>query len=76
MYFFFLFFLQNHQERHENLQLREENTRLRADNHHFREGLANASCPNCGGPTAVGEMSFEEHHLLLENAKLTEEVRT
>ncbi|KAL0815559.1 hypothetical protein Bca101_072003 [Brassica carinata] len=66
---------ENHQERHENLQLREENTRLRADNHHFREGLAKASCPNCGGPTAVGEMSFEEHHLLLENAKLTEEIR-
>ncbi|CAF1823268.1 hypothetical protein Bca4012_029773 [Brassica carinata] len=65
----------NHQERHENLQLREENTRLRADNHHFREALANASCPNCGGRTAVGEMSFEEHHLHLENAKLTEEIR-
>jgi len=40
----------------------------------FREALSNASCPNCGGPTAIGEMSFDEHHLRLENARLREEV--
>ncbi|KAE8075731.1 hypothetical protein FH972_014423 [Carpinus fangiana] len=61
-------------ERHENTQLRSENEKLRADNMRYREALSNASCPNCGGPTAIGEMSFDEHHLRLENARLREEI--
>ncbi|KAK7263531.1 hypothetical protein RJT34_31123 [Clitoria ternatea] len=61
-------------ERHENSQLRAENEKLRADNMRYREALSNASCPNCGGPTAIGEMSFDEHHLRLENARLREEI--
>ncbi|MBA0592838.1 hypothetical protein Gorai_009807, partial [Gossypium raimondii] len=40
----------------------------------YREALSTASCPNCGGPTAVGQMSFDEHHLRLENARLREEI--
>lgn len=66
--------LQTQHERHENTQLRTENEKLRADNMRYREALSNASCPNCGGPTALGEMSFDEHHLRLENARLREEV--
>lgn len=42
----------------------------------YREALANASCPQCGGPTVVGEMSFDEHQLRLENARLREEVHS
>ncbi|KAG2712240.1 hypothetical protein I3843_04G107100 [Carya illinoinensis] len=61
-------------ERHENTQLRTENEKLRADNMRYRDALSNASCPNCGGPTAIGEMSFDEHHLRLENARLREEI--
>ncbi|ONI18488.1 hypothetical protein PRUPE_3G218500 [Prunus persica] len=61
-------------ERHENTQLRNENEKLRADNMRYREALGSASCPNCGGPTAIGEMSFDEHHLRLENARLREEI--
>ncbi|KAF9688296.1 hypothetical protein SADUNF_Sadunf02G0182800 [Salix dunnii] len=61
-------------ERHENTQLRNENEKLRADNMRYREALSNASCPNCGGPTAIGEMSFDEHHLRLENTRLREEI--
>ncbi|KAL6954469.1 Homeobox-leucine zipper protein MERISTEM L1, partial [Sarracenia purpurea var. burkii] len=61
-------------ERHENTQLRNENEKLRADNMRYREALGNASCPNCGGPTALGEMSFDEHHLRVENARLREEI--
>lgn len=40
----------------------------------YREALSNASCPNCGGPTAIGEMSFDEQHLRIENVRLREEV--
>ncbi|XP_038994175.1 homeobox-leucine zipper protein HDG2-like isoform X2 [Hibiscus syriacus] len=62
-------------ERQENTQLRAENEKLRADNTRFREALSTSySCPNCGGPTAVGQMSFDEHHLRLENARLREEI--
>ncbi|KAE9593060.1 putative transcription factor & lipid binding HD-SAD family [Lupinus albus] len=61
-------------ERHENTQLRTENDKLRAENMRYREALSNAVCPNCGGPTAMGEMSFDEHHLRLENARLREEI--
>ncbi|KAK3031877.1 hypothetical protein RJ639_035647 [Escallonia herrerae] len=61
-------------ERHENTQLRQENEKLRAENMRYREALSNTSCPNCGGPTAIGEMSFDEHHLRLENARLREEI--
>ncbi|KAK9285488.1 hypothetical protein L1049_024840 [Liquidambar formosana] len=61
-------------ERHENTQLRTENEKLRSENMRYREALNNASCPHCGGPTAIGEMSFDEHHLRLENARLREEI--
>ncbi|KAL6284593.1 hypothetical protein ACE6H2_015522 [Prunus campanulata] len=46
-------------ELHENTQLRNENEKLRADNMRYREAIGSASCPNCGGPTAIGEMIIE-----------------
>nr|QRK14276.1 homeobox-leucine zipper protein [Actinidia deliciosa] len=61
-------------ERLENTALRNENDKLRSDNMKYREALSNASCLNCGGPTAVGEMSFDEQHLRIENARLREEI--
>uniref|UniRef100_A0A5B7A3X9 Putative homeobox-leucine zipper protein MERISTEM L1-like n=1 Tax=Davidia involucrata TaxID=16924 RepID=A0A5B7A3X9_DAVIN len=61
-------------ERHENSQLRAENEKLRADNIRYKEALGNATCPNCGGPAAIGEMSFDEQHLRIENARLREEI--
>ncbi|RZR81234.1 hypothetical protein BHM03_00007423, partial [Ensete ventricosum] len=61
-------------KRQENNQLRAENERLRDENLRYKEGLSNASCPNCGGPASLGEMSFDEHHLRIENARLREEV--
>ncbi|GAU31925.1 hypothetical protein TSUD_271100 [Trifolium subterraneum] len=64
--------------RHTQHQIQEmeaaENEKLRTDNMRYREALSNASCPNCGGPTAIGEMSFDEHHLRLENGRLREEI--
>ncbi|PON64301.1 Octamer-binding transcription factor [Parasponia andersonii] len=63
-------------ERHENIQLRTENEKLSADNVRYREALSRHSlCPNCGGPTpTIGEMSFYEHNLRVENARLREEI--
>ncbi|KAL4585459.1 hypothetical protein LXL04_010080 [Taraxacum kok-saghyz] len=61
-------------ERHENTQLRNENDKLRSENIRYKEALANATCPNCGGPAAIGEMSFDEQHLRIENARLREEI--
>ncbi|KAK3199625.1 hypothetical protein Dsin_023040 [Dipteronia sinensis] len=63
-----------HCSHHENTQLRMENKKLRVDNMRYREALGNPSCPNCGGPTAVGKLTFDEHHLILENAFLREEI--
>ncbi|KAF0897753.1 hypothetical protein E2562_000465 [Oryza meyeriana var. granulata] len=68
------YFKINQHERHENAQLRAENDKLRAENMRYKEALSSASCPNCGGPAALGEMSFDEHHLRVENARLRDEI--
>ncbi|PHU26603.1 Homeobox-leucine zipper protein MERISTEM L1 [Capsicum chinense] len=61
-------------ERCENTHLRNENDKLRAENIRYKEALTNASCPHCGGPTAIGEMSFDEQQLRVENTRLREEI--
>ncbi|KAL2473381.1 Homeobox-leucine zipper protein MERISTEM L1 [Forsythia ovata] len=66
--------MKSQHERHENTQLRTENEKLRAENIRYKEALSNATCPNCGGPAAIGEMSFDEQHLRIENARLREEI--
>ncbi|PIA31967.1 hypothetical protein AQUCO_04700083v1 [Aquilegia coerulea] len=66
--------MKTQQERHENSQLRAENEKLRAENMRYKEALAGASCPTCGGPTVVDEMSFDEQNLRMENARLREEI--
>ncbi|XP_027366414.1 homeobox-leucine zipper protein MERISTEM L1-like [Abrus precatorius] len=63
-----------HQERQENSILKSENEKLRAENNRYKEALTNTTCPNCGGPAALGEMSFDEQHLRIENARLREEI--
>lgn len=66
--------MKSQHERHENTQLRNENDKLRAENIRYKEALTTATCPNCGGPAAIGEMSFDEQHLRIENARLREEI--
>ncbi|CAA3027265.1 homeobox-leucine zipper MERISTEM L1-like [Olea europaea subsp. europaea] len=66
--------MKSQHERHENTHLRNENEKLRSENIRYKEALSNASCPNCGGPAAIGEMSFDEQHLRIENARLREEI--
>ena len=68
--------VQTQQERQENTQLRAENEKLRAENARYKDALTNAACPNCGGPATavIGEMSFDEHHLRIENMRLRDEI--
>ena len=61
-------------ERHENALLRQENDKLRAENMSIREAMRNPTCNICGGPAMLGEVSIEEHHLRIENARLKDEL--
>ncbi|KAJ8441546.1 hypothetical protein Cgig2_026347 [Carnegiea gigantea] len=61
-------------ERHENSILRQENDKLRAENMSIREAMRNPICTNCGGPAMIGEISMEEQHLRIENARLKDEL--
>ncbi|KAF8008586.1 hypothetical protein BT93_K2300 [Corymbia citriodora subsp. variegata] len=64
-------------ERHENIMLRDDNNRLRNENDAMRSKLANPICSNCGGTaifSGAGMVSYEEHQLRVENARLKDEV--
>ncbi|KAG8050488.1 hypothetical protein GUJ93_ZPchr0009g691 [Zizania palustris] len=61
-------------ERHENALLRQENDKLRAENMTIREAMRNPMCANCGGAAVLGEVSLEEQHLRIENARLKDEL--
>ena len=61
-------------ERHENLILRQENEKLRAENSVMREAMANPICNSCGGPAIPGQISFDEHQIRIENARLKDEL--
>ncbi|KAJ9171332.1 hypothetical protein P3X46_014717 [Hevea brasiliensis] len=61
-------------ERHENSLLRQENDKLRAENMSIRDAMRNPICSNCGGPAIIGDISLEEQHLTIENARLKDEL--
>ncbi|CAA3002044.1 homeobox-leucine zipper ANTHOCYANINLESS 2 [Olea europaea subsp. europaea] len=61
-------------ERHENSILRLENDKLRVENMSIREATRNPICTNCGGPAIIGEISLEEQHLRIQNARLKNEL--
>ncbi|KAK2650399.1 hypothetical protein Ddye_017888 [Dipteronia dyeriana] len=61
-------------ERHENSLLRQENDKLRAENMSIRDAMRNPICTNCGGPAIIGDVSLEEQHLRIENARLKDEL--
>ncbi|KAK8693513.1 hypothetical protein V6N13_071095 [Hibiscus sabdariffa] len=61
-------------ERHENSLLRQENDKLRAENMSIRDAMRNPICTNCGGPAIIGDISLEEQHLRVENARLKDEL--
>ncbi|KAL1813824.1 hypothetical protein DCAR_0626200 [Daucus carota subsp. sativus] len=61
-------------ERHENLILKQENDKLRIENIAIKEAMRNPICSGCGGAAILGEISFEENHLRIENARLKDEL--
>lgn len=61
-------------ERQDNSVLRAENEKLKAENFALRDAVRHVSCPNCGGPANLAEMSFEEQQLRIENVRLREEI--
>ncbi|KAG9146265.1 hypothetical protein Leryth_007965 [Lithospermum erythrorhizon] len=61
-------------DRYENAILKQENDRLRIENIAIKEAMRSPVCGNCGGQAIIGELSMEEHHLRIENARLREEL--
>ncbi|KAK7283660.1 hypothetical protein RIF29_13339 [Crotalaria pallida] len=61
-------------ERHENMMLRQENEKLRAENTMMKESMANPMCKTCGGQAIPGQISFEDHQVRIENARLKDEL--
>ncbi|GMJ06542.1 ANTHOCYANINLESS 2, ARABIDOPSIS THALIANA HOMEODOMAIN PROTEIN [Hibiscus trionum] len=61
-------------ERHENVILRQENDKLRAENDFLKQAMISPACNSCGGPAVPGEISYDQHQLKIENARLKEEL--
>ncbi|KAK8981544.1 hypothetical protein V6N11_027957 [Hibiscus sabdariffa] len=53
---------------------KQENDKLRAENDYLKQAMINSVCNSCGGPTVPGEVSYEQHQLKIENARLKEEL--
>ncbi|KAL0446463.1 UNVERIFIED_CONTAM: Homeobox-leucine zipper protein ROC3 [Sesamum latifolium] len=62
------------QDRQDNVVLRAENESLKNENYRLQATLRNIVCPNCGGPSMLGEMGYDEQQLRIENARLKEEL--
>ncbi|XP_022968413.1 homeobox-leucine zipper protein ANTHOCYANINLESS 2-like isoform X1 [Cucurbita maxima] len=61
-------------ERHENAILKHENDKLRAENSVMKDAISNPTCNTCGGPSIPVHLSFEEHQLRIDNARLRDEL--
>ncbi|MCO5577089.1 hypothetical protein L7F22_030911 [Adiantum nelumboides] len=66
--------LKVHHERQDNGVLRAENEKLKVENFALRDAVRNVSCPSCGGPATLAEMSYDEQQLRIENMRLREEI--
>ncbi|PKI33870.1 hypothetical protein CRG98_045741 [Punica granatum] len=66
----FSLFRRTQLERHDNSLFRQENDKLQAENMSLRDAMRNPICTNCVCPAIIGEISLEEQHLRIENARL------
>ncbi|WVZ57754.1 hypothetical protein U9M48_008099, partial [Paspalum notatum var. saurae] len=62
------------QDRADNVLLRAENESLKSDNYRLQTAIRNVVCPNCGHAAVLGDMSYEEQQLRIENARLKDEL--
>lgn len=69
-----MYYAQAQNDRQTNAMLKKENESLVTENYRLQAALQNVTCPNCGGPAMIGEVSFNEQQLRTENASLKEEV--
>jgi homeobox-leucine zipper protein len=61
-------------ERHDHIILKQEYEKLKNNNDALRTAMANPVCNSCGGPAIPGQISFDEHQLRIENARLKDEL--
>ena len=54
--------------------MKRDNDKLRAENMSIKEAMCYPICGNCGAPAILGEVSLEEQHLRIENARLKDEL--
>lgn len=62
------------QDRADNVVLRAENEALKTDNFRLQAAIRNVVCPSCGQAAVIGDMSYEEQNLRIENARLKDEL--
>uniref|UniRef100_A0ACD5THU4 Uncharacterized protein n=1 Tax=Avena sativa TaxID=4498 RepID=A0ACD5THU4_AVESA len=62
------------QDRADNVILRAENESLKTDNFRLQAAIRNVVCPSCGQAAVIGDMSYEEQNLRIENARLKDEL--
>ncbi|XP_044971552.1 homeobox-leucine zipper protein ROC3 [Hordeum vulgare subsp. vulgare] len=62
------------QDRADNVILRAENESLKTDNYRLQAAIRNVVCPSCGQAAVIGDMSYEEQNLRIENARLKDEL--
>ncbi|KAL2558592.1 Homeobox-leucine zipper protein ANTHOCYANINLESS 2 [Forsythia ovata] len=61
-------------EHYENSILKQENDKLCVENIAMKEAIRNPICGKCGGPAILGELQMEQHQLIIENARLRDEL--
>ncbi|KAL8248007.1 hypothetical protein R6Q59_009223 [Mikania micrantha] len=66
--------LKTQTERHENAILKQENEQLRLENLAMKEAVKKPVCNECGGQATIPDISIQQHKLLIENARLKEEL--
>ncbi|KAJ8634737.1 hypothetical protein MRB53_009004 [Persea americana] len=67
--------MKNHNDRYESTNLRTENELLRMENMRYKEALSSMMCHTCSGPITIGETTYNEEQLRLENTRLREEIQ-
>ncbi|XP_058181924.1 homeobox-leucine zipper protein ANTHOCYANINLESS 2-like isoform X1 [Rhododendron vialii] len=61
-------------ERYQNSILKRQMEQLVIENIRMKEAIRNPICNNCGGPAILGDISIEERHFRVENARLKDEL--